>query len=326
VAVRALPAGSPRIRPSAPGRHLAQRLVLPAGLVIAIVLPFFVAGADLRLMTTVWMFAALAQCWNFIGGYVGYAAFGNVVYFGLGAYATAALMLAGGPFAIGLLAAAVLCAGFAGAIGLLVLRLRGHYFGVATLGVAEATRELVLNVEPLGAGSGLSLPIARDFQLFYYLLLALVVFLVGITWWVERSRLGYAFVAIRENEAAAAALGINTLHYKAVAYVLGAGFTGVVGGVYAYWTTFIDPATVFNVSYSVEMIAVCLIGGSGTILGPVAGSLLFELLAGQIWARFLTWHATILGLVIILLVLFLPGGIASLRAPRWLRLRGGTNA
>jgi branched-chain amino acid transport system permease protein len=309
---------------SAPDRQGAAGLspvfLMLALLAIAVVLPFVVAGADLRLMTTVWMFAALAQCWNFIGGYVGYAAFGNVVFFGLGAYATATIMIGGGPFPLGLLVAALLGTGFAAIIGWLVLRLRGHYFGIATLGVAEATREFVLNFEPLGAGSGLSLPIARDFRLFYYLLLALVVVLVALTRWIERSRLGFAFVAIRENEAAAAALGIDTLRYKTLAYSLGAGFTGVVGGIYAYWTTFIDPATVFSPAYSVEMIAVCLIGGAGTVVGPVIGSLLFELLAGQVWARFVTLHATVLGVAIVVLVLFLPRGLMSLRVRRpWQR-------
>jgi branched-chain amino acid transport system permease protein len=294
------------------------RILLVAGLAAAIGLPFVVVGADLRLMTTVWMFAALAQCWNFIGGYVGYAAFGNVVFFGLGGYATAVVMQAGGPFVAGLLLAAAGCAVFAVAVGWLLLRLRGHYFAIATLGVAEATREVIVNFEPLGAGNGLSLPIARDFRLFYYLLLSLVLVLVGLTWWIERSRVGYAFVAIRENEDAAAALGIDTFRYKVLAFGLGAAFTGIVGGVYAYWTTFIDPPTVFSSSYSVEMIAVCLIGGAGTILGPVAGSLVFELLAGQIWASFISWHATVLGLVIVLLVLFLPGGLTSLQPGRWL--------
>jgi len=296
-------------------------LVLVLGLTVALGLPFVLVGGDLRLMTTVWMFAALAQCWNFVGGYVGYAAFGNVVFFGLGGYATAAVMLAGGPFGVGLLAGAVGCTLFAAVVGWLVLRLRGHYFAIATLGVAEATRELVLNFDPLGAASGLSLPIARDSRLFYYLLLALVVALAALTWWLTRSRLGYAFVAIRENEDAAAALGIDTYRYKIVAFALSAGFTGIVGGIYAYWSTFIDPSTVFNSAYSVEMIAVCLIGGAGTILGPVIGSILFELLAGQIWAHFISWHATILGLVIVALVLFLPQGLASLRPGRWLGYR-----
>ncbi len=297
-------------------------MVLVLGLTVALGLPFVLVGGDLRLMTTVWMFAALAQCWNFVGGYVGYAAFGNVVFFGLGGYATAAVMLAGGPFGVGLLAGAVGCTLFAAVVGWLVLRLRGHYFAIATLGVAEATRELVLNFDPLGAASGLSLPIARDSRLFYYLLLALVVALAALTWWLTRSRLGYAFVAIRENEDAAAALGIDTYRYKIVAFALSAGFTGIVGGIYAYWSTFIDPSTVFNSAYSVEMIAVCLIGGAGTILGPVIGSILFELLAGQIWAHFISWHATILGLVIVALVLFLPQGLASLRPGRWLGYRG----
>jgi branched-chain amino acid transport system permease protein len=305
---------SPRPRVSASPRPFVRGILL-GGLLVALALPALLSGGDLRLMTTAWMFAALAQCWNFIGGYVGYAAFGNVVFFGLGAYATAAIMLGGGPFVLGLLAGAIVCAVFATAVGWLVLRLRGHYFAIATLGIAEATREVILNFEPLGAASGLSLPIARDFRLFYYLLLGLVLLLVALTWWIERSRVGYAFLAIRENEEAAAALGIDTLRYKTLAYALGAFFTGVVGGIYAYWRTFIDPPTVFNVSYSVEMIAVCLIGGAGTILGPVVGSVLFELVAGQIWAHFINWHATILGLVIVFLVLFLPRGLISVRLP-----------
>jgi branched-chain amino acid transport system permease protein len=293
------------------------RAGLALGLAVAAGLPFVLVGADLRLLTTVWMFAALAQCWNFIGGYIGYAAFGNVVFFGLGAYATAATMTAHGPFAAGLVAAALLCTLFALAVGWAVLRLRGHYFAIATLGVAEATRELLLNFEPLGAASGLSLPIARDARLFYFLMLGLVVLLAALTWWLERSRAGYAFLAIRENEAAATALGIDTLRYKLLAFALSAGFTGVVGGIYAYWSTFIDPATVFRPAISVEMIAVCLIGGAGTILGPVLGALLFELLAGQVWAHFVSWHQTLLGAAIVLLVVFLPRGLVSLRPGRW---------
>lgn len=288
-------------------------MALVAGGGVALILPLVLTGADIRLLTTVWMFAALAQGWNFIGGYVGYAAFGNVVFFGLGGYATATVMLRGGPFALGLVVAAVVASAFAIAVGWLVLRLRGHYFAIATLGIAEATREIILNQDSLGAANGLSLPIARDFRLFYYLLLALVVVVALGTRWIERSRLGYAFIAIRENEDAAAALGINTLRYKVAAYALGAFISGIVGGVYAYWTTFIDPATVFASSYSVEMIAVALVGGAGTVLGPIVGSLLFELLAGQIWARFISWHSTILGLVIVALVLFLPTGLLSLR-------------
>jgi branched-chain amino acid transport system permease protein len=95
-----------------------------------------------------------------------------------------------------------------------------------------------------------------------------------------------------------------------------------VGGVYAYWTTFIDPPTVFRAALSVEIIAVCLIGGAGTILGPVLGALLFELLVGQVWAHFVSWHQTVLGVAIVLLVLFLPGGLSSLRPGRWFGYRG----
>jgi len=309
--------------PRAGGPKLwTPRVFLGIGLAVAVGLAFILGGADLRLMTTVWMFAALAQGWNFIGGYVGYAAFGNVVFFGLGAYATAAVMTDGGPFAVGLMVAAVLCAVFAVAVGWAVLRLRGHYFAIATLGVAEAVRELLLNFEPLGAASGISLPIARDARLFYFLMLGLVVAMVTLTWWIARARSGYAFLAIRENEQAAAALGINTLRYKILAFAIGACFTGAVGGVYAYWTTFIDPTTVFRPALSVEMIAVCLIGGAGSILGPVLGALLFELLVGQVWAHFVSWHQTLLGVAIVLLVLFLPRGLVSLRPARWLGYGG----
>ena len=181
------------LRPRWADRPANMKAAVIVLFLVAVGLPFVVVGADLRLVTTVWMFAALAQCWNFVGEYVGYAAFGNVVFFGLGGYATAAVMLAGGPFGIGLAAGAIARTLYAAAVGSLVLRLRGHYFAIATLGVAEATRELVLNFDPLGAASGLSLPIARDARLFYYLLLALVVGLAALTWWVTRSRLGYGF-------------------------------------------------------------------------------------------------------------------------------------
>jgi branched-chain amino acid transport system permease protein len=283
------------------------------GLTICLLMPIWANGYIIRLVTTIFIFAALGQAWNIIGGYTGYAAFGNVVFFGGGAYATAAVMSRGGPFLSGLVLAAIICVVFAVLIGWAVLRLRGHYFAIATLGVAEATREIVINTPFLGAAQGISLPIQRNALLFYFLLLGIVVALAAATWAIERTRPGFAFVSIRENEQAADALGIHVLCYKILAFALSAGITGVVGGIDAYWSTFVDPESFFSVGVSVQIILVCLLGGAGTIAGPILGATLYILATGYLVAHVQYGHDALLGLLIALVVLFIPRGLLSLR-------------
>jgi branched-chain amino acid transport system permease protein len=285
-----------------------------------------------RIATIMAMFIVLATAWNIIGGIAGYAAFGNVAFFGIGAYTTGMLIAkAKWPFLVALPFAPVVAAAFAALVGLPLLRLRGHYFAVASLGVGVAVGELVQNIDyggqPLfGGASGLFLPIysIRDRGLFFfYLMVAAAAIAIAITWWVLRSRFGYGLVAIRENEEAAAVLGVNTTAYKVEAFALAAALTGLAGGIFSQWNVFINQDNVFPIEYNVQMILMALLGGTGTVFGPAAGAVLLQLLIQFLGGSlpmspelpFVSEAARpivaqiILGLLLIGVVIFVPRGV-----------------
>ncbi|HUZ00713.1 MAG TPA: branched-chain amino acid ABC transporter permease [Thermomicrobiaceae bacterium] len=268
-----------------------------------------------RVLTGIFAVAVMAEGWNIIGGFTGYAAFGQVGWFGLGAYTVGVAMSRWGwPFWPSLIAAGLLPAVVAALIGVPILRLRGHYFAIATLAFGIALGELANNLRYVGASSGISLPIGPPFAFFYYVMLAVLVLAVVATWLIARSRLGYALVAIRENEQAAAVLGVNTALYKTAAFAISALLTGLAGGVQAYWSTSIYAPTVFDITRNVDLIVMALLGGAGTVLGPVVGAFLLDGLNEQLTGAFLQWHAVIFGAVVLLIVLFLPGGLGGLVA------------
>ncbi len=275
-------------------------------------LPLLTDKLWFRVATTVAMFVVLASAWNIIGGMTGYAAFGNVAFFGVGAYATAFLVANRHvPFALALMAAPIVAALFAIAIGLPLLRLRGHYFAIATLGVSVAVAEVVNNVEPLGGSTGIFMPIVRSDLLFFYLMAGTAIIAVAVSWFVLRTRFGYGLLAIRENEEAAAVIGINTTLYKVAAFALAAALTGLAGGVFAQWNVFINAENVFPVDYNVQMILMAVLGGSGTVLGPVIGAVTLEALiqAFASGGEFAVWSQVGLGVLLATTVVFVPRGI-----------------
>jgi len=298
------------------GRQWLWSLLL--GLVILACIgavPLLGDASALHTWTLIVMYMVMAQGWNFIGGFTGYTAFGNVAFFGIGAYATGLMLQANQPFWLGLLVGGVIAAIFAFLVGLPVLRLKGHYFAIATLGTAEALRELV-TVRDVGGGGGglmsLPLPGLDAYTGFFYAFLGLALACLLITVWLTRSRFGYALIAIRESEQAAEALGIATHRYKVAAFVLSAVPTAIAGGLYAYWATGFDPPTVFDVGISVEMVLLTLLGGTGTILGPILGAIAFEFASFQIQASGISLHNTLLGLSIAIVTIFLPQGVIRL--------------
>lgn len=302
-------------------RLLAAAAVVAAILVLpltttsgaqALGVPQMLDRSQLRGLTTIAMFVVLASAWNVIGGLAGYASFGNVAFFGLGAYTTAVLTDADHghlPFAIGLVAAPVVPALAAVAIGIPLLRLRGHYFSIATLGTGIALGEVIKNVDVLGGATGLFPPIIRSDLLFYYLMFAAAALTVGVTWWITRSRLGYGLVAIRESEDAAAVLGVDTTRYKIAAFVIAAALTGLAGGIFAQWNSFINQENVFPVEYNVEMILMAVIGGAGTIAGPVLGAVGLEALIQFLAGGSGVYTQILLGVLLAVTVIFLPRGL-----------------
>jgi branched-chain amino acid transport system permease protein len=275
-------------------------------------LPLLTDKLWFHIATTVAMFVVMASGWNIIGGLTGYASFGNIAFFGLGAY-TVGVLVANlhWPFALALIVAPAVAALFAVIIGLPLLRLRGHYFAVATLGVGVAVGEVVNNVGALGASTGLFLPIARSDLVFYYLMFAAAVLAVMTTWVILRTRFGYGLLAIRENEEAAAVIGVNTTFYKVAAFCIAAALTGLAGGIFAQWTSYVNQDNVFAISDNVQMILMAVIGGAGTVLGPVAGAISLELiiqtLAGG--GSSSVYSQIGLGVLLAVCVIFIPRGV-----------------
>jgi branched-chain amino acid transport system permease protein len=324
-----LPASSPPphgVAPAAPLGGLRTRglaaarwsgpLVLAA---VAAAVPSVLSGYALREATTILMFMALALSWNLIGGLCGYPSFGNVAFFGIGAYATAGLVAnLHWPFGAALAVAAVAAVAFAAAIGPVVLRLHGHYFAIATLGTAQALGQIVIMVPWVGGPNGviLRVPFAPSGADVYYFMAGAVAAALIITYGVLRGSWGYACRMIRQDEVAAAASGVNTTFYKTACWALSGFVAALVGGVYALWITFVNPPSVFDPVISLTMVVLALVGGAGTLWGPVLGAFVVENIDQYLWARLLTAHTLFLGVVIVVIVLFLPRGL-------WPYLAGG---
>jgi branched-chain amino acid transport system permease protein len=313
--------------PAAPRRRAASLAWAGLGVLLlaALALPRFQSPYQQLTWTRFLVLALMAQGWNFIGGYTGFAAFGNVAFFGIGAYATGLAMLSGWrvSFFPALAFGACLAGASAALLGLAVLRLKGHYFAIATLGVAEALREIADSWDSLTSGStGIDLPIREEESFFYYAALALVAAGLVLTRALSTSKVGFAWQAIREDEDAARTLGVHTTPYKVLAFALSAVFAAFAGGLTAYQNTHVTPSDFFKVEYTLQMIIACIIGGTGTVAGPVIGAAVYELLSNYVWSRFVELHPTVLGLLIILFVIFVPRGLAQVAKASWRIAKG----
>jgi branched-chain amino acid transport system permease protein len=300
--------------------RLLVTLISTAVVVGMIALPSQLYTGQVRVVTAVLMFVALAQAWNIIGGFTGYACFGQVAFFGIGGYTTAVLMEhANWSFWWALPVSAAGCAMFAGLIGLPLLRLRGHYFAIATLGVAEGMREVITNLGPLtGGGAGITVPTVAGRGTpwlgndgFYLLFLALAVLAVAVAVLISRSRFGYGLRAINQDEDAAAAAGVNTTRAKVAALSVSAAITALVGSAYAFQQITIYPQRLFDVDITVTMIVMVVIGGVGTVLGPLVGAVGLQFVSEYLRQAYPQEHILVLGAVIVLVVLLFPAGLLT---------------
>lgn len=293
---------------------------LPVVIGIALLAALPVLGDNylLRLGTMFAMYAVLALSWNIIGGFAGYPSFATAAFFGLGAYSGAILQGAGVPMPLAWAAACLIAAAFAALLGMAILHLKGHYFAIASLVVGEVLLEVATSWTDLtGGGMGLNLPIIRisvdaQARLFFWSMLTLAVLTLVLAWLVSESRLGFGLQCIRQNEDAAAMVGVNTTLYKVIGFTLSALFVGGAGAMYASWVFYIEPPDVFHVLLSVKPIVMALLGGVGTVLGPVLGAGVFLVTEELVWRNFLDIHAAVLGLIIVILIFFLPRGILGL--------------
>jgi branched-chain amino acid transport system permease protein len=257
--------------------------------------------------------ATVAQAWNILGGFTGYASFGNSAFYGLGTYGTAiAMAKLALPFWVGLALGAALALVCAVVIGLPILRLRGHFFAIATLGLSATLAAVIANLDIAGRNIGLILPLTRNDTLFYEEALVLLVAATATVAWIAHSRFGMGLIAIREDEDAAQVMGVSTTLYKVVALMLSAFFTAIAGGIHAYWITFVDPAGAFDLTINVRMVIMAMFGGPGTVLGPVIGSIILSALYQILASSISTAAALLFGLVIVLAIIFMPRGLIDL--------------
>lgn len=296
---------------------LAASLII--GLTVLLTAPLYGDNYVVRTAAIIAMYGALATSWNFIGGFTGYPSFSTAAFFGLGAYVGALCQRSGIPMVIAWTIAAVAVAGFAALLGGILLRLRGHYFAIGSIAVVELCRLIISSWSSLtGGGDGLNLPLLQGTpeELMRFFLMVMLVILAAslvVSVLVDRTRLGFALRCIHQNEDAAAMVGINTTAYKVAAYTLSAVFCAAAGAAYASWTGYIDPTDSFQIVMTVKVVVMAMLGGAGTVLGPALGAAAFILLEEVFWANFIDWNRAILGVVIVVLIFFLPGGLLSLR-------------
>lgn len=291
-------------------------------------LPFFLKAFYVRVGLSIFLSAGFAVCWWLLAGFTAYYSFGHTAFIGVGAFAAALTLREAGAaspvlqLGLGLVAGLLVAAAIAAVIAWPILRLRGHYFTIAMLAVALVLGEAVSAFPVFGGSAGLSLPniapmSVRVEAFFYWLALALLAVVMAIAWIISRSRLGYGLAAIREDEDAAQMLGVPTTRFKAIAFVLSGGLTGALGAVYALNLGYITTDSVFRGSLSLEMIVNSLVGGMGSLLGPVIGAAIMTGVTKLVLADFLEYHLAITGLLIVAVVLIAPDGIAGL----WRRVR-----
>jgi branched-chain amino acid transport system permease protein len=292
---------------------------------ILIALPLFGPGPNaVRLLFVTFVWVTVSIAWNILGGFGGQVSFGFAVFYGLGAYAAALAVNSGLPTILALLLSAGVAVLASLVIGLPTFRLRGPYFAIATIGVSESVRVLMTNLSMTGGASGYRILETGPFRQLdhFYISLALAVLALAASVEVRRSRFGLALIAIREDEDAASDLGVNPIRTKLLAHALAAALTGAAGGVYAQYAAFIHPQGVFAFSIGVAILLMPIIGGVGTIWGPVIGGVVYGLIHDELVASFPQLHLLIYGSLLILIVLFEPAGLYGL-LDRWFRTLAG---
>jgi branched-chain amino acid transport system permease protein len=282
------------------------------------VLPLLTMRSDLlNLCVQIFLAVVLAQSWNLLGGYAGQINLGHAAFFGLGALVTRLLWVGGAPLVLALLAGALVATAFALVIGAPAFRLRGAYFAIGTLALAEILRITVGNLMPeistIPAGELASYNILPR----YYLTLAMAMLCVAVVALLVPSRTGLGIRAVREDEAAAEATGVGALRHKLLALTLSTALVGLAGGAFAYYHVSYYPQHVFSPAWTFDAVLMSFIGGVGTVHGPVLGALFYVILRELLAVKLAEFHLIIFGVLFMLVVLFLPGGLVE----AWSRVR-----
>ena len=286
------------------------------------------SDANREVVFTMLLSIALASSLNIILGYTGYVSFGHIVFFGLGGYCGLYLLnVWHTPLWLALLAGGLASGVLAFLLGKAILRLRGGYFALATIGVNEAMRAFIVNFSPFGGPTGISLNfrIYKDYGgagealwLVYYILLALTLVAVVLSYSVKKSKFGLGLFAIRENEDAAEVMGVVTPNTKTWAYVLSAIIPGIVGVLFYFKNGNVEPGDAFRLNFSIELLVMVMLGGFGTVVGPVLGAAGYQRLRGILLTTpvLKDFQLVVAGVLLLVIILFIPAGAVG-----WLRQR-----
>ena len=324
--------------------------ILALGIFLPIWFPNYVGQ-----MTIMWMMVVFALTWDILGGQAGYNSLGNIIFFGVGMYATAMVQVgmyydlaeynsaAGGGIYIfsfsqyftgmtlGFIVAGIVCVIFAVILGRLVFGLRGPYFAIGTLAIATVVGELVSTWELVGGGQGMSMPnypgdLGEAKYVFYSMMFLLAISTFAFVRWLYGTRFGLAINAIRDDEAKAEGMGIHTLRYKTVAWAIAAFFLGISGAIYGNFNNFFEPIDVAfpTTTFGIFMVLMVLLGGKGTLWGPVIGAILFHVIKEVTWTYLLNLQWVALGLLIVITVVFFQEGIMGWmmrKKPEWFGIK-----
>lgn len=312
-----------------PNISVPNRMLLLLVGVLALAMPLLASHFYLRVLGMFFFSLGLALSWNILGGYAGYWSFGHTVFIGVGAFSAGKLCLFLGPQAgkAFLFIASILTGGFVSALLALLLsypllRLRGIYFAIAMLGVAELGAELSSNLDAIGGGMGLMLPVVvpegiEPAVFFYYIFFLMAVLILIISAKIKFSKFGYGLASIREDEDTSKMIGVPTEIYKTFSFIISSTLIGMAGTIYGFYLGYFTTGSVIRVDFSLNMILHCLIGGIGTIAGPVIGAALMTFLTKVVLGRLLDIHILITGLLVITIVLAAPQGLVGTIVEIW---------
>jgi branched-chain amino acid transport system permease protein len=324
-------------------KHFASPQLWLAVILIALAASVpLIASAYQSLIFYTFIYISLASAWNIIGGFGGQTSFGHAAFYGLGAYTTAILALGNGgmpqvPALLTIPFAGLVAAIYAALIGYPTLRLRGPYFSIATIGVGEATRILMLNASTLtGGASGLNLKLPADIKAYalqyFYIGLVWMVVVLLVAWYIRRSRFGLGLFAINMDTDAAETLGVDTARSKIIALMISAFLVGVTGSLYAQQIFYVEPNEVFGFRYSIGMVLMATIGGIGTLWGPVLGAIIYfpindrlsTLQPLQLFGQSLEFtrlNLLLFGLLLVAIILGEPKGLVGIGERIWKKLK-----
>ncbi|MGD9033765.1 MAG: branched-chain amino acid ABC transporter permease [Desulfobacteraceae bacterium] len=294
-----------------------NRIILGLVLLFLLSFPAFNMPYLNTFLIILFLYILLAQSIDLLVGYTGYINMGHICFFGIGAYSFGILWNKGVSLYLSFIAGGVAAVIFALLISFPFFRLRGHYFALASFALVKLMEHLTLNLPSLTQGSdGLKVLEGNRMIPMYFLSLFLVVAVIGVTYYITRSRLGLAMASVREQEEIASDFGVPVQRIKTTAMVIAASFAGLMGAFYTWYTIFINPEMVFGTEMALMPLAMTMLGGSGVIIGPVIGAIFLFIVEETLWTRMAYLHTAAYGLVILFVGLFMPGGLVRLRPIR----------